>query len=399
LARDLASFQPQASVAETGQCWRFHWITSWDEVWGTAFMRRWETLLQVSRDAHVFFHPALVRGWVDTFSERLSLEPRFMLAQSAEGETVLLPLVFVRNGWKDLWQRLMVPVGYLGYDYHDPVLDGTDSTPLWTSFWPAFEAELTSRWGGTFDACLLYGLRSRCLPGNPAWSERHIAELGPNRPINGYVAPYADISRAGSIDEFMRTRGANLRGDLARRLRRLEAVGHLTYHVYGGDAAEDARGAVDAMLRENARRWPMARRVRSFYDHLIAHCLPSGLLHLSELQIDRTPISWHLGFVYRDRFYYYLPAFRADYAGYSPGKVHLRMCFADAIERGLGVFDLLSGDEAYKWHWADGRTEEFGMVWPGDGPLSMARRIWGARIKPGLVVLRRRLRESPGAGR
>ena len=380
--------------AEQAITWAFQWTTSWEEAWTPAFVDRWEALVRDSPTAHVFFHPAPVRAWVESVGRILDLEPRFLVARSDTGSTVFLPLVSARTGWKDLWWRMLGPVGYMGFDYRDPVLDGPDTRVLWSSFWPAFEDELLHRWGGTFDACSIRGIRRRCLPADVAWSGRHEVEVGPSRPINGYVAPCADLSGTRSIDEFLRQRSPNLRGDLGRRLRRMEELGRVTFHVYGPDDIEGARGAVEAMLQQHARRWPMKWTLRPYYDALVDRCMPAGLLHLSELRIGGSAVSWHLGFVHRDRFYYYVPAFRADYGACSPGKVHLRMCVADAIDRGLATFDFLCGDEPYKVQWCDGQTEVFGMSWASAGALSRARTGWAVRVKPSLAWLRRRLRNQ-----
>ena len=117
--------------AEQAITWPFQWTTSWEDVWTPNFVDRWEALVRDSPTAHVFFHPALVRAWVDSVGRILELEPRFLGARSDTGSSVFLPLVSTRTGWKDLWWRMLGPVGYMGFDYRDPVLDGPDTLALW----------------------------------------------------------------------------------------------------------------------------------------------------------------------------------------------------------------------------------------------------------------------------
>lgn len=390
----IASTTERPSAAEERRRWDFHWITSWEDVWAPGFRAYWQTVLKDSPNMHVFFHPALVRAWVDSVAEVYELEPRFIVARSDGDVSVFLPLVLVRMGWKDLWRRKLAPVGYMGFDYHDPLLIGPDTPDVWSSFWPAFEEELLGKWAGTYDDCSLWGMRYGCMPTNLTWSDLHEIEIGAKGPLNGNVSPCADLSTVRSIEEFMARHSANLRGDVGRRLRRMEELGGVTFRVFAAHEVDWAKKAIEDMLGAHARRWPMKWRLRSFYDNLVEQCLPAGLLHFSILQIAGIPASWHLGFVDERRFYYYLPAFSPTFAGYSPGKVHIRMCVADAIERGLAVFDFLRGDEAYKFQWSDFETQTFGLSWVNRRPQSCARLAWGEAVKPRLVWLRRRLRNQ-----
>lgn len=392
---DASALQTHASSARAhGQpTWCFEWITSWDDVWAPDFQLRWEEMLQMCPDSHIFFHPVLVRAWLETCAPLFPIEPRFLLAR-CDQMTLLFPLVLVRNGWKDMWRRLIAPVGFFGFDYHDPLWTGEGSVTVWSSFWMAFEDELLRRWGGGFDQCMLHGIRNGCEPEDLHWSTQHDVEVVRKDAECQDVAPYADISRYRSIDDFMRSRSANLRGDVGRRVRRLQEAGQLTYHVYAPHEHHSARRSLDHLLRSSYRRYQGTWRLRSYHDNLLTHVLPTGMMHLSETRLDRTAVAWDLGFIYRDRFYWYMTSFNEDFAEYAPGKVHVRMCIADAIERGLAVFDFLPGNEAYKFMWSDSHTDLFGLLWTDHGLTSRARVAWTARVKPGLVSLKRRVRDA-----
>ncbi len=43
---------------------KFEWITDWETIWSDNFVNQWHTWMETSENAHVFFHPAMVRAWV-----------------------------------------------------------------------------------------------------------------------------------------------------------------------------------------------------------------------------------------------------------------------------------------------------------------------------------------------
>jgi CelD/BcsL family acetyltransferase involved in cellulose biosynthesis len=57
------------------------------------------------------------------------------------------------------------------------------------------------------------------------------------------------------------------------------------------------------------------------------------------------------GVTYNGKFYAGTSARDTRYSQYSVGHLHLRFLFQYAIDQGLGEFDFLKGDEAYKLYW------------------------------------------------
>ena len=113
--------------------WKFEWITTWDEVWSPDFVEQWQSWVKDSASAHVFFHPALVKAWVETYTALRDIQPRFLIAQVGSDCTVFMPLILMKSNWKDIWQRSMLPVGYSEFDYHDPIMSVKGDTALWSS--------------------------------------------------------------------------------------------------------------------------------------------------------------------------------------------------------------------------------------------------------------------------
>lgn len=318
--------------------WHFSWLTTWPEVFVEAESTKWMKLLDVSPNRHVFFTPALLRAWVSTYREISLVEPRFMLAQSKSGEKVFLPLVITRRNWKNAGLRVMHPVGLSEYDYHDPI-SSTDDL-CWDDFWSAFEREVLSRWGKSFDVFRFGGIRSASLPKK---------QVG--MPVD--TAPYISLAGFSSADDFLASLSQSLRGDIRRNLRRLEQLGEVKLRVYAPDEIELAQQTLRSLLNYHRSRWPDSYKAPHFHKNLLREALPAGVLHFSELMVGGQPVSWHLGFCFGERFYWYMPAYDPEYQVYSPGKVHLFLCVGDAIRQGIQVFDLLRGDEGYKKLWTN----------------------------------------------
>ena len=71
-------------------------------------------------------------------------------------------------------------------------------------------------------------------------------------------------------------------------------------------------------------------------------------LHLTTLDCGTQTVAAHFGFVSRDGFYYYMPAYDVALASSSPGRVHLNLMVMWAIDNGLCRFDFLRGQADYK---------------------------------------------------
>lgn len=103
--------------------WRFEWLTHWDEVWDPSFVRQWDTWMDQSPTAHVFFRPSLVRAWYETYRELWNIEPRFLIARQGNN-LAFWPLVHRRGGWRCGFARELAPIGYCDFDSHDPLVIG-----------------------------------------------------------------------------------------------------------------------------------------------------------------------------------------------------------------------------------------------------------------------------------
>ncbi|MDO9207675.1 MAG: GNAT family N-acetyltransferase [Sulfuricurvum sp.] len=323
---------------------KFEWITDWDTIWSDTFLERWHRWMETSENVHVFFHPAMVKAWVDTYMPLRDIRPIFCIA--TQGETTLfLPLVLWHKNWKNAFVRSIVPVGYSDFDYHDPIVTGNKNIS-WGQFWDEFFKEVEKKWENNFDTIDIDGIRQRSIGTSAHWQEIE-------------ACPYIELSSFSNSDEFLQSLKKNLRQDTKRRVRRMEENSNVQFEVFNPDDLETALETLPELLRHHILRWPNAYKAPNFHTNLIKVLLPIGLLHFSRIILDSKTISWRIGFIYRDRYYSYMPAFDIEYNQYSPGKVHLFYCIDDAIKRKIQVYDQLRGAELYKNEW----TNTVDTVW------------------------------------
>jgi len=321
--------------------WKLTVYRSWDEVDDPAFLARWQKWMELSSDAHVFFHPVLVKAWTDTYRKLQNISPVYCVAE-ADGITVFLPLVLWQRNWKNAFLKLLVPAGYSDFDYHDPVVTVVFDRSLMISFWEMLQEKLLSGYDITYDKIEIDGLRD--LSGF-----ENIVETSD-------VCPFCNLHEFFCYDDFLKRLKKSLRGDLFRQQRRIQEQGEVEFVVFTYERIAEALKQLNVMLEFHSLRWPNSYKPPGLYQEILIRGLSSGLVHFSALHVNSQPVSWHLGFSYKGRFYYYMPSFVPDYAIYSPSKLHLARLSEDCFHNGIKIFDHLRGDENYKNGWASYRA-------------------------------------------
>src|SRR5207302_8050276 len=69
------------------------------------------------------------------------------------------------------------------------------------------------------------------------------------------------------------------------------------------------------------------------------------------------PVAGLYGLRYGSTFYFYQSGFDQAYSKYSAGLVMMGLAIKAALEEGALEYDLLHGDEEYKFHWAHSQRE------------------------------------------
>ncbi|OGV64976.1 MAG: hypothetical protein A3K19_16385 [Lentisphaerae bacterium RIFOXYB12_FULL_65_16] len=359
-------------MSQTTPSWKFECITSWDEVWRPSFVEQWLRWLDESPTGHVFFHPALVRAWVETYQPLRDVRPLFLIGE-CDGTTAFLPLVLWRRNWKNAWQRLLVPVGYSDFDYHDPIFaGGGGSGNVAVDFWNAVPEYLQSTVRQGFDQLVIDGVRSPAAGQGLGWTE------------DG-ACPWSDLTPFKLPEDFLPSLKKSLRGDLRRQQRRIEEAGGLATITYGTHQTAEVLLELPAFLDAHSRRWPNAYKAPHFHENLVRHGLPVGVLSFCMIRIGGEVAAWHLGFSFCKRVYLYMPAMVEQFANLSPGKILMLRLYEHAIAEGKEVFDHLRGAEEYKEDWSTASQALWRFEMRALGAASSIRNSLVSRVKPMLV--------------
>lgn len=324
--------------------WHFKVMTDWDQVWEASHQEQWMLHMDSCPGAHVFFHPSLVKAWVDTYLPLRTISPLFVWANHENGNKVFLPLVLWKQNWKNAFMKSIVPAGYADFDYHDPVFLHSPSADELSAFW----RELTDTLGrhAQYDEIALDGLHQSCLP--QGWA---IVYKEP--------CPFIPIKGLSGIDDYLATRSKKIRYNLRREQKRAQDAAKLSYMEFFGENINMALEELPLLLECHRSRWPRAYKAPRFYENLLREGLNAGVIHFSRLTFDEHPASWRVGFIYKGRYYSYMPTINPEYSEYIPGKIHLLYCINYAIERKCGIYDQMRGDESYKSNW----TRDFDFVY------------------------------------
>ncbi len=157
------------------------------------------------------------------------------------------------------------------------------------------------------------------------------------------------ISLPSSFEEYLARLSPRYRHELRRKLRRIEAQGRT-------DLAKDESGSkLDVFLELHGRsssekRSFMNPNREKFFRAIVGSFSRQGWLSLFFLQFEGESIASLLCFKHERSLYVYNSGYNPAYSSLSPGIVLLTYSLRYAISEGVKEFNLLRGDESYKYH-------------------------------------------------
>ena len=143
------------------------------------------------------------------------------------------------------------------------------------------------------------------------------------------------------------------RHELKRKMRNLQETGGTTYlTIEDGNAI---REFIDIFLElfPEARKDKaefMTLQMRIFFRSLAEALAKIGVVRLGVLDYGKKPVAMVMYFDYKENRYLYNSAYDPDYSPMSVGIISKAMCIQDSIQKGKRKFDLLKGNERYKYH-------------------------------------------------
>lgn len=289
----------------------------------------WWGLWERAEHATPFQSPAWLLPWWQSFHPG----DLFVVAVRRHDELVALAPLYREVGS----ERRLLPIGIAASDYLDVLID------------PAFREEA----GATL-------VETVARYAEEFWDSWHMEELPEGAearllPVpDGFQAKLTAQSACPIIDL------AEVDPRPARRVAKAWARARRRGEVrVATDDATSAGRHLEVLIRLHGRRWAERGEpgvladpsVQAFHRAATPHLHAAGLLRASVIEIDGQPVGAYRGLVHRGRAYGYLSGFDPAYAFESPGTILLDHAIREAIREGCHEFDLLRGQEPYKYAW------------------------------------------------
>lgn len=165
--------------------------------------------------------------------------------------------------------------------------------------------------------------------------------------------------------------------DSRRQRRRLADFGRVEFSINTG--SQISTTVVRELINMKRQRYKEQRSVdqlkhnsvRQFYEEFKTNVGDDGKVYIGALKVGAEIVAAHWGIVYRDRFYYLIPAFKGGkWKKYSVGRLLLESLLEWSINQGLKIFDFTIGAEEYKRTWCDSKVTLFQTIkcvsWKGE---------------------------------
>ena len=197
--------------------------------------------------------------------------------------------------------------------------------------------------------------------------------------------PYPGIELPATFDEYLAALPRKRRKDLRRHMRRLED-GQLELRVVTepGDLPATMERWQDIRVRwwehRDKRMNPehASTRFRDFMREVVVRMVPAGLADVWELRQDGEVVGVEVNLMDARAYYSWMGAYDPAVSHLGLGKLAIGESIRQSIEAGREYYDLMVGDEDYKyWYGATDRHCRWTMA-GSSRPLSRAALAFGA---------------------
>lgn len=306
----------------------------------------WELLLDEDPDATVFHTPRYLDAWYRTFGAKTSIRVHTV---HSDGR-----LVGVIPDANDVQGSASGPEEIRRFqggtevtDYLGPVSRPEDRFDVAATYVQHLASDVD------WDEFVAGG-----LPTDSGWPEafrRALAAKGLEIIEDEREDVCPRVRLEGDHDEVLASLPGRLRQELTRKTRKLARdAGELELLTI---PADEVVGRLDAFLDQAAESFPdkagffqredMHRWFRTLAEEFVA----DGTFRLHELQVGGLPAATTVSLVHRDTWGLYNSAFDPTLATFAPGVVMVHLVMGQAADQGYRVFDLLRGDEPYKYRY------------------------------------------------
>jgi CelD/BcsL family acetyltransferase involved in cellulose biosynthesis len=324
-------------------------IRSTDGVPDAGELATWSELVTADPDATVFHTPRFLITWLAVLGDRVEPRVRWVSRGGAVVGVVPEELEVVGSPG-DPVRELRFLGGTEVTDYVGPVAAPADREAVAQ----AWIAALTD--DPTWDRVLAAGLPADT--GWPSLIEQYArqADLHVETETQD-VCPRIEL--AGGPDAWLASLPSKRRHELQRKARKLaRELGGFEVVTAPPD---DPAGALGSFLELASQaggakgRFFVDDRMRAFFEALVDEFAPDGTLRIDRLVVAGRTAAATVSLVHGGVFGLYNSSFDQGTGTYAPGMVLITELVLDAARGGCTTFDLLRGDEPYKYRF--GATE------------------------------------------
>lgn len=321
----------------------------------------WDELFQADPEATPFSSAGWARAWWPHWSG--GSEPWIVTVRDGDRLVGLAPLVAARRGPF----RVLTELGRPPSNYWSVI-----ALPDVRAAVEAAVAGAVRARAGEWHALLLGGV--------PTGSSLEEALRGSGLRVRARrPTPYPGLDLPGSFEEYLQGLPRKRRKDLRRHMRRLED-GRLTLRDVTGPA--ELRAAIERWQDIRVRWWESrgkdmdpehaGARFRDFMSDLVVALVPQGLAEVWEFAQDGEVVGVEVNLKDARRYYSWMGAYAPEVAQLGLGKLAIGESIRTSIEAGRSYYDMMVGDEEYKyWYGATDRHCRW-MMFGSGRPASRA---------------------------
>ena len=329
-----------------------------------ALKNEWDQLQQSSDARSLFLTWEWLYTWWNSLAEDRALS---ILTARCHGELIGVAPLCRRPA--SLHKRHMFPVveflgsGEAGSDYLDVLVRrGWERETLDALASHLRQARQVLRWS------------------NVSWNDSSAGRLAGLLGKEGWIVEEAAINRCPYIpligkswEDYLGSLGSEHRYNFHRKLRRLNREYSVSFEQATTEL--ECLESIDLTMELHRKRWRGRGDSEAFHTpgsaafhrNFAQIALKRGWLRLYILRLNGRPAACLYGFLHHRKFYFYQSGMDPLFEKYSVGMIVMGLAIQRAIEEGAVEYDLLHGEEAYKFHWAPESREigRFELYPPG----------------------------------
>ncbi len=175
-------------------------------------------------------------------------------------------------------------------------------------------------------------------------------------------SPWIDLTQY-TWDSYLHREGSSNGARYNKKLRKLQRTFAVSLDLTREEGTRTAD--LQTLIGLHLKRWDGrggsnafgTPGLRSFHEAFSRLALQQRWLRLFVLRLDNVPAAAVYGFFYFGVFYYYQAGFDPQFSQYSVGQLGVGLTLEHAFAEGAREYDLLRGEEEYKYAWADNERE------------------------------------------